>query len=103
MVKMSRYNVFYDLSISPYMKELDEILFVFSSKWHKDKFTKQYKDFVLQQNSRFKEKYLIDLNFEKLFLLQLYQRIESRGFFIKINGVEYTCPKSVKLNGVITI
>lgn len=93
----TRNGVYHNLSESEYFARVDDITFYFSSKLHLEKFKERYlmnRDIV---NYRMKKRYKFEFCFEKLADLELYARIESRGFYIIKNGNVYNSLKQVKL------
>ena len=96
---MTRNKIEYDLYISPFSYKLNETIFYFSSFNHLEKFkeciNENRKALTLSLSNRFKVK----SNFHLLFDLVLYSKIETRGFLVKLEGVEYTCLNDIILGG----
>lgn len=98
-------GVCHDLRESPYtftrLKNGQEVIYYFSSKSHLEKFKnreqKHNVDFSGFVNRKYKAIFDI-LLFSDLFL---YRKIESRGFYIKINNKGVTCLNSIILSGVL--
>lgn len=96
-------GVCHDLAQSPYtftrLKNGQEVVYCFSSKSHLEKFKNREKkhneDFSGFLNRKYKAIFDI-LLFSDLFL---YRKIESRGFYIKINNKGVTCLNSIILSG----
>lgn len=103
MYNLTRNGVALDIAETPYIFtefiEGDKFDFHFSSKLHLDNFKKKRsKNFEMIYNYIYKRfKYRIDCR--KLADLNLYTKIESRGFFVKINDKEYLWPESITLSG----
>lgn len=100
-------GICHDLRESPYtftrLKDGNEIIYHFSSKLHLEKFKnrerKHNADFTGFVNRKYKAFFDI-LLFSDLFL---YRKIESRGFYIKINNKGVTCLNSIILSGELTM
>ena len=100
-------GVCYDLAKSPYtftrVKNGNEIIYCFSSKGHLEKFKNREKkhndDFTGFLNRKYKAIFDILLFSD----LGLYRKIESRGFYIKINNKGVTCLNSIILSGELTM
>ena len=96
-------GVCHDLRESPYtftrLKDGNEIIYHFSSKSHLEKFKnrerKHNEDFTCFLNKKYHAFFDILLFSD----LGLYRKIESRGFYIKINNKGVTCLDSIILNG----
>lgn len=92
---MTRNGIVYNLIESPYVVEYEGIRFFFSSSLHMEKFRKQASDLLLG----YTPKAMIRVNMRDrlkvnecgftLSLLDLYTRIETRGFGIQIEGEFY--------------
>lgn len=100
---LTRNGVAKDLSKSPYVftefigdKRLD--LF-FSSKLHLRNFSeKRQENYNMIYNYIYKRfKYQVDC--KMLADLNLYHKIETRGFYVILNKEVYLCPNSIILNG----
>lgn len=103
MTQLTRNGIAKDLKTSPYIfteiidnKKVD---FYFSSMLHLNNFKKRrevnYNMIYNYIYKRFKFKY----NCRMLADCNLYHKIETRGFYIKINHKEYLWPSSITLNG----
>ena len=103
MNNLTRNGVAKDLSKSPYIytviTESDVLHLYFSSKLHLNNFVEKRNDnYNMIYNYIYKRfKYRVDCRM--LADLNLYTKIETRGFYIKINHKEYVCPDHIILNG----
>ena len=90
----TRRGVYKDLKHSDYIVEVDPFVFHFSSEFYRRKFYDLYEEemdmFNMKYKNMYRGKYALDM--ATLSLLRLYTLIEKRGFYIKVNGVEVTCP-----------
>lgn len=95
----TKYGVYYDLKESEYEALVGGLLFIFSSKAHKEKFCRDvYKrqEWLCDSLSR---RFGVPIHASVLAAVQLYQQIEKRGFLIKnIYGGEYTSPSQMQFN-----
>lgn len=80
----SRYGVYYDLSQSPHSVTAEGICFYFSSLLHLQAF--------LDKKTGTEKRYGLNTRFEFLQMVRDYQRIETRGFYITVEGVSVSCP-----------
>lgn len=100
---LTRNGVAKDLSRSPYIfteiVEGKELTLYFSSKLHLDNFLeKRAENYNMIYNHIYKRfKYKVDCRM--LSDLNLYKKIESRGFYIKFNKKEFLCPSQITLSG----
>ena len=100
---LTRNGVAKDLSNSPYIFtefiDGNKIDFYFSSKLHLNNFVeKRIENYNMIYNyiyKRFKFKH----NCKLLADCNLYKKVETRGFYIKINDKEFLCPNKLILNG----
>lgn len=102
-MNLTRNGVAKDLAKSPYI--FTEVIngstvsFNFSSKLHLKNFVeKRGKNYSMLYNYLYK-RFKFKVNCRLLADCNLYHKIETRGFYIKINDREYRCPNKVILNG----
>ena len=103
MNNLTRNGVAKDLSKSPYifteMVNGEQLDLYFSSKLHLNRFVElrqnNYNMIYNYIHKRFKYK----VNCRLLADCNLYQKIENRGFYIKLNKEVYLCPNNIILNG----
>lgn len=72
--------VYNDINESNYSFKYDDIEFYFSSNFYREKFIKQYSDFLNQETIKLRLKYRCFISCDLMILLLLYKRIEKRGF-----------------------
>ena len=103
MNNLTRNGVAKDLSKSPYIfTEIvngEQLDIYFSSKLHMNNFIqKRNENYNMIYNYIYKRfKYRVDCRM--LADLNLYTKIETTGFYIKINHKEYVCPDRIILDG----
>ena len=103
MNNLTRNGIAKDLAHSPYIctiiTESDVLHLYFSSKLHMKMFNKKRDDnYNMIYNYIYKRfKYQVDCRL--LADLNLYQKIENRGFYVKLNKEVYLCPDNITLNG----
>lgn len=99
---MTRNNVFYNLENSIYFYEIGNIKYVFSSKLHLYKFKQKILSNRDEFNIFYEKKLKIICDLSVLSDLLLYDKIETRGFLIYINGVKICQKNRLILNGEIS-
>ena len=96
----TRNGIYYDLRKTEYKATVEDVTYCFSSKRNLAKFIEQ-----LEENreiltySLFK-RFKVWVFANELFDLVLYNKIESRGFLVEVEGVGYDCLENLKLDGV---
>lgn len=80
-------GIYYDLNESVYNFQYDNLLFTFSSKFYLDKFKSEYNDYLKNETLKLKSKYNCILYCDEMLLLDLYKKIEKRGFKVLYDGV----------------
>lgn len=103
MSYLTRNGVAKDLAQSPYIfTEIingDKYDFYFSSNLHLNNFVeKRDENFKMLYNHIYK-RFKFKVNCRALADLNLYKKIETRGFYIKCNNKEFLCPSKITLNG----
>ena len=102
-VYLTRNGVAKVLAHSPYRftNVIDGNLFSlhFSSKLHLDNFMKRRSEnFIMIYNDIYK-RFKFKSSLKLLSDLNLYQKIETRGFYVKFNEEEFLCPDNIVLIG----
>lgn len=97
---ISRNGVAYILKDSPYKLEVLNITYYFSTAGHKAKFKALLYDNRKQISESLSNRFKMYVNLKLLSDLNLYRKIETRGFYIENEGVGYECPEEVALIGV---
>lgn len=100
---LTRNGVAKDLSKSPYTMTVitDDgyVEFYFSSKLHLENFVKKRTENYQMIYNYIYKRFKYKVNCRLLADCNLYQKVETRGFYIIINGKEFQCPSKVILNG----
>ena len=101
---MTRRNIEYMLSKSPFKLSMEydrnySIVYYFSSKNHFNKFIEKYKDNRIKINESLSNRFNIFINFDIMCDIIFYAKVESRGFYININGGIATCLNQIILGG----
>lgn len=78
-------GIYTDIYESTYFYKVDNIKFYFSSKVYKEKFSKRYENFWLEEQKKLELKYNANIKCKSLMLIKLYTMIEKRGFRIEID------------------
>ena len=61
---------------------------MFSSKFYLDKFKSEYINYVKNETLKLKSKYNCVLYVDEMLMLNLYKKIEKRGFYVLYNNHE---------------
>lgn len=100
---MTRNGIFYDLTLSPFTVQIDNLVFYFSSKLHKKKFKEKVENEIKRINLSISRRFGVEVNMKYLACVTTYIKIEGRGFLIfnACEGVFYNCKQNLILNGGI--
>lgn len=102
---LTRRGVCYDLNESPYTFTLNyddkDISFHFSSEFNKDRFTKNYEKFREYYNTSLSKRFGVTINSNELCDIKTYLTYEKRGFYLIIDGEEYSCLENLHLVGMM--
>ena len=93
--------VYNDLNESNYKFDYDNLTFVFSSNFYKEKFVKEYTNYIRNEESKLKVKFKCNIYADELILLLLYKKIEKRGFKVLYNDKEL--PENYTINMFIDL
>ena len=100
---LTRNGVAKDLVCSPYsfteMVNGDVVTFNFSSRLHLNNFIEKRKENHQMLYNYIYKRFKFKVDCRMLADCNLYQKIENRGFYIKINNKGYTCPSDITLSG----
>ena len=104
--KLTRSGVAYDITVSPHKEVItyesgDVVEFTFSSDLYRRKFIeKRQKNKELISDS-LSNRFNFTINvLDQITDINLYTKVEKRGFLIKINESETLCLNTIKLDGV---
>ena len=92
ILKTTAKGICLNLNESEYYFKYKGLIFYFSSEFYKKKFADEISSFIETETLKLQVKYNININFDILFMLSLYKKIEKRGFrvFDEINKKEIT-------------
>ena len=76
-------KVYYDLTESKEIVELNNTKFYFSSSFNKERFLSGYESFIKEEGDKLYAKYGIDVSDKYNMLIAYYMKIEKRGFYLK--------------------
>lgn len=103
-MKLTRHGICYNLKTSPYkhIEKYDdmEVVFAFSSQIYIPKFEERQKANRDKINASLANRFGVAFENNLLSDIMLYSKVESRGFYLTINGEEFECLSNLKLNGV---
>lgn len=100
---LTRSQIAYDLEISPHrliVQYNDPITYVFSSNLYKTKFQEKQENHREYVNNSLSNRFGFNINFNLLADIQLYTKIEKRGFLLVTTGGNIKCPNNLILDGV---
>lgn len=80
--------IFYELNDSPFFLRIGDFVFTFSSQLYKTKFENTYKDYINKETLKLNVKYNTCIYADEMLLLDLYKKIEKRGFKVKYKSIE---------------
>lgn|GEM_PF-3369559 len=84
-------GIYHNLKESKYTVSNGETVFFFSSRLYMMKFLEGYEHNRLKISNRIENAIACDvLNFEFLVDINFYKKIEKRGFYVWIKGIEFT-------------
>jgi hypothetical protein len=80
-------GIYHNLMESRYRVSNSEILFFFSSEFYLNKFMDRYEEYRLEFKSKLKRITDVPYNTDTLADITLYQIIEKRGFYARLNRI----------------
>ena len=90
MVKLTRNGVCYDLRNTPYKHTVDygdyKIVFSFSSELNRKRFAEKLIDNRIIINTSLSNRFKMKVKLNKMADIDLYNKVEKRGFYIVANG-----------------
>lgn len=81
-----------NLNESEYYYKYKGLIFYFSSEIYKNKFANTIEEYLESETLKTQIKYNVNINFDILFLISYYKKIEKRGFRVydEVNKKEIT-------------
>lgn len=99
----TRNNIYHNLEFTEFVYQFDsEISFYFSSALHLKKFTEKLIAYQENLKISLEKRFKVDMEIGLFAALQLYKKIETRGFYIKIGGNKLKWENNLKFVGHIT-
>ena len=90
-------GIYYNLKETPYVMAIGKIKFYFSSQFYLNKFYEGYKEYCVDEMSKFNYLYNCKINTLDLFLINYYKKIEKRGFRIILDNEEINKDLNVEM------
>lgn len=79
-------GIYHSLDESDYTFKYDDLTFVFSSKLYLTKFMGNYKEYLKEHTAKMESEFKSTFYADELILIQLYRKIEKRGFRVLYNN-----------------
>jgi YHS domain-containing protein len=95
-------GIYLNLNDSDYYLDIEGLRVFFSSKFNKERFTKNIMNYVEEENQKIINKYHMNINLKLFLMISYYKKIEKRGFRIKdlSNNIEIN-PDSKIINTIL--
>ena len=108
MTKLTRSNIAYDLTATPHYTTVeyengDTIVFMFSSALYVSKFLEKLSANREAVNISLSQRFKFEISMFEMADVQLYTKIEKRGFRIIRNGVSVECRENLQFAGSLRI
>lgn len=98
---MTRNNIEYDLTKTPYRHKVNNIIYCFSSQLNVDKFRERLEDNRAKVNFSLSNRFNLFLDVSELADFLLYRQIEKRGFLIRDEkGGAFECQNQLQFVGL---
>lgn len=93
------------LKESPFVAEIGQTKFYFSSQRKLNHFMTKYEVETIEFNKRLNRQYnkAYDLALNDLALLRFYKYVERDDFYIEIDGVGISCLEEIKIESVVKV
>lgn len=73
-------GIYLNINESDYFFKHKGLIFYFSSEFYKKKFIDEIESYISTETLKLQGKYNMNINFDLLFMISLYKKIEKRGF-----------------------
>ena len=107
MVKLTRNGICYDLSNTPYKQTVDygdsKTIFSFSSELNRERFNNRIGENRKAINNSLSNRFNMIVELNKLADIDLYTKVEKRGFYIVANGRIVEWQEEVVINNEKTL
>lgn len=100
-MKPTRGGVYYSLKDSVYTHAVGDLLLYFSSKYHLEKFQDNFEYHKEEVGRAILRKWGAIVDVRYIAAISLYLSVETRGFYVRVDGRECRCPDEVTLSGLI--
>jgi YHS domain-containing protein len=81
-LKTTAKGICLNLNESEYYFKIKGLVFYFSSEFYRKKFVDEFENYLERETFKLQVKYNMNINFDILFMISLYKKIEKRGFRI---------------------
>ena len=81
--------VYQNIEESYYNIEIEDITFYFSSSFNLRRFKEKAIDYAITEERKLINRFHVDINMKKYFLISFYKQIEKRGFLIKYKNITF--------------
>ena len=81
-------GIYYNLDESTYKFKIGDLTFKFSSKFYLNKFVSRFSDYRMNETLKLCSKYNCKIYCDNMILLNLYKKIEKRGFKVYYKDIE---------------
>lgn len=96
---VTRNNIYYDLSLSPYKADIEGVTYVFSSELHLYKFFDRMIRNEQRISASLSKRFGFTVHLPELSRVVHYLKTETRGFRILIGSEVITCPGNLQIVG----
>lgn len=93
------YGVCYDISSSPFVVEVDGIVYRFTSEKHMRKFEDDLEKIEDWVNDSLSRRFHTTIRCPALGQLWLYRKVERNGFCLEVEGEQIKCPEGLLFVG----
>lgn len=94
-------NVYNIIDESPFYLDRKGLRFYFSSELNRTRFNNQYKNYLVEENTKLNNRYLFSVDLSIPLLLSLYLKIEKRGFKVLRIDDNFKLNKDIKFSTII--
>jgi YHS domain-containing protein len=93
--------IYRDLKKSPYKIIVNNIEFIFSSEFYKNKFKENVDNFIENFKLEFESRFQLKVDLKKYASIVYYTKVEKRGFLIVVDSEVVEWQKNIILDGQI--
>lgn len=81
-------KVYYNITESNYEYKYKDYSFIFSSEYYKKLFMEKLENFIEEEKRKLDYKYNANVECKIVLMIELYRKIEKRGFLVKYENKE---------------